>query len=41
MEVTKNDDNSIKARRKRTSQKISKLFVSGQLTSTISGYARL
>ena len=34
-------DNSVRARRKRTSKKISKLFVSGLLKSTFQGYAKL
>lgn len=34
-------DNSIRARRKRTSKKISTLYVSGQLKSTFHGYAKL
>lgn len=34
-------DNSVRAKRKRTSKKISALFVSGQLKSTFHGYAKL
>jgi len=36
-----NADNSIKARRKRTSKKISKLIINDQLISVVSGYAKL
>lgn len=34
-------DNSYRAKRKRTSKKISALFVSGRLKSTFHGYAKL